>query len=179
MSRDYNFDAVIRKVPDFPKPGILFYDITSILENPEAVQAAQQELDRLFPPDTYDALLGVESRGFIFSSIASYLHKKPLYLARKPGKLPNPTVSQSYELEYGSASLEIQKVDLEKGSGKRWLVIDDLIATGGTLEATCSLLTGNGVEIAGIFSLVGLPFLGFHDKLKNFRTETLMDYDSE
>jgi adenine phosphoribosyltransferase len=102
-----------------------------------------------------------------------------LYLARKPGKLPNPTVSQSYDLEYGSASLEIQKVDLAKGSGKKWLVIDDLIATGGTLEATSSLLTANGVEIAGIFSLVGLPFLGFHEKLSNFRTETLIDYDSE
>ena len=175
----FDFDAVIRKVPDFPKPGILFYDITSILESPAAMKAAREEMDRLFPPDSYDALLGVESRGFIFSSIAAQVHQKPLYLARKPGKLPNPTISKDYDLEYGSTSLEIQKIDLEKGKGKRWLVTDDLIATGGTLEATCSMLKQGGVEVAGIFSLVGLPFLGFSEKLKEFETVTLIDYDSE
>ena len=175
----YDFDAVIRKVPNFPKPGILFYDITSILESPEAMNEVHRKMDEHFPPESYDALLGVESRGFISSSIAAHNHKKPLYLARKPGKLPNPTVIQSYELEYGSASLEIQKIDLEKGRGKRWLITDDLIATGGTLEATCSLLTQHGVEIAGIFSIVGLPFLGFGSRLKGFDTVTLIDYDSE
>ena len=156
---EFDFDAVIRKVPDFPKPGILFYDITSILECPEAMTAAQEEMDRIFPPDSYDALLGVESRGFIFSSIAAHVHKKPLYLARKPGKLPNPTISKDYDLEYGSTSLEIQKIDLAKGKGKRWLVTDDLIATGGTLEATCSMLSQNDVNSRNIL-IVGLPFLG-------------------
>ena len=179
MSDSFDFDTVIRKVPDFPKPGILFYDITSVLESPEAMKAVHEEMDRRFPSDTYDALLGVESRGFICSSIAAHIHKKPLYLARKPGKLPNPTVAQSYDLEYGSASLEIQNIDLEKGKGKRWLITDDLIATGGTLEATCSLLSQNGVEIAGIFSMIGLPFLGFGEKLSAFKTVTLIDYDSE
>jgi adenine phosphoribosyltransferase len=179
MSEQFDFDTVIRKVPDFPKPGILFYDITSVLESPAAMDAVHEEMDRHFPPDSYDALLGVESRGFISSSIAAHKHKKPLYLARKPGKLPNPTVTQAYDLEYGSAALEIQEIDLIKGKGQRWLVTDDLIATGGTLEATCSLLIESGVEIAGIFSMIGLPFLGFGEKLKNFDTVTLIDYHSE
>lgn len=173
----YDFDADIRKVPDFPKPGILFYDITSILEKPEAFDAVQEELDRWISPDDYDALLGVESRGFVFASVAAHRHKKPLYLARKPGKLPNPTRSQSYDLEYGSAALEVQHVDLEKGG--RWLVIDDLIATGGTLEATCGLLSDGGVEIAGVFSLIGLPFLGYEEKLKAWNPHTLIQYHGE
>lgn len=172
-----DLDPHIRKVPDFPKPGILFYDITSLLESPEAFDAIQKEMDRLFPPDSYDALLGVESRGFVFSSVAAHRHGKPLYLARKPGKLPNATRSRSYDLEYGSASLEIQNCDLEKGG--RWLVVDDLIATGGTLEATCQLLTDGGVQIAGIFSVIGLPFLGYSDKLSSYQVETLVEYESE
>jgi adenine phosphoribosyltransferase len=172
-----DLDPHIRKVPDFPKPGILFYDITSLLETPEAFDAIQSEMDRLFPPDSYDALLGVESRGFVFSAVAAHRHKKPLYLARKPGKLPNATRSRAYELEYGSASLEIQNCDLEKGG--RWLIVDDLIATGGTLEATTHLLTDGGVEIAGIFSVIGLPFLGYPEKLSAHRVETLKNYHAE
>jgi adenine phosphoribosyltransferase len=173
----YNFDADIRKVPDFPKPGILFYDITSLLESPEAFFQIQEELDRWIDPDEYDGLLGVESRGFVFASVAAYRHRKPLYLARKPGKLPNPTKSRAYDLEYGSTALEIQQVDMAKGG--RWLVLDDLIATGGTLEATCGLLESGGVEIAGVFSVVGLPFLGYPEKLKSYRVHTLVNYDSE
>ncbi len=173
----YDYDSVIRKVPDFPKPGILFYDITSLISDPIAVDAVQKSIDELFDPSEYDALLGVESRGFIFSSIASHRLKKPLYLARKPGKLPNKIVSQSYDLEYGSSALEIQEIDLEKGG--RWLIVDDLIATGGTLEATCSLVEKSNVEIAGIFSIIGLPFLGYEKKLSNHKVKTLINYDSE
>ena len=173
----FDFDSVIRKVPDFPKPGILFYDITSLLESSDAMDAIQEELDRRIDPDSYDALLGVDSRGFIFSAIAAYRLKKPLYLARKPGKLPNATVSRSYDLEYGSASLEIQECDLAKGG--RWLIIDDLIATGGTLEATCSLIRESQVSIAGVFSIVGLPFLGFQERLSDYSVHTLVDYNHE
>jgi len=172
-----DLDLHIRKVPDFPKPGILFYDITSLLETPKAFEAIQQEMDRRFPPQSYDALLGVESRGFVFSAVAAYRHGKPLYLARKPGKLPNATRSRSYDLEYGSASLEIQNCDLEKGG--RWLIVDDLIATGGTLEATAQLLEEGGVKIAGIFSVIGLPFLGYPEKLSSYKVETLVNYHSE
>jgi adenine phosphoribosyltransferase len=173
----FDYDAVIRKVPDFPKPGILFYDITSLISDPNAVKEVQKSIDELFDPSEYDALLGVESRGFIFSSIAAHRLEKPLYLARKPGKLPNEIVSQSYDLEYGSATLEIQKIDLEKGG--RWLIIDDLIATGGTLEATCSMVENAGIDIAGIFSVIGLPFLGYNEKLSKHKVKTLINYDSE
>lgn len=173
----FDFDAVIRKVPDFPKPGILFYDITSLIADPEASREVQKRMDQCFPPKQYDALLAVESRGFIFAAVASYRLGKPLILARKPGKLPNPTIKQSYDLEYGSATLEIQKVDLEKGG--RWLVVDDLIATGGTLDATCSMLLKSGIDIAGVFSVIGLPFLGYKDRLKAHKVATLIDYDSE
>jgi adenine phosphoribosyltransferase len=173
----FDYDAVIRKVPDFPKPGILFYDITSLISEPSAVEQVQKSIDELFDPSDYDALLGVESRGFIFASIAAHRLNKPMYLARKPGKLPNEIVSQSYDLEYGSATLEMQKIDLQKGG--RWLVIDDLIATGGTLEATCSMIEGSNVEIAGIFSVIGLPFLGYEEKLRKYNVKTLINYDSE
>lgn len=173
----YDFDQAIRKVPDFPKPGILFYDITSLIENSDAFRRVQESLDELVPPDSYDALLGVESRGFVFASVAAFRHGKPLYLARKPGKLPNPTINQSYDLEYGSATLEIQKVDLEKGG--RWLVVDDLIATGGTLEATCAMLEKEGVDVSAIFSVIGLPFLGFSNKLSKYDVHTLIDYHGE
>lgn len=173
----FDFDSAIRKVPDFPKPGILFYDITSLISNPEAAQAVQVEMDKCVPPESYDALLAVESRGFIFASVAAFRHNKPLYLARKPGKLPNETIEKSYDLEYGSATLEIQKVDLEKGG--RWLVVDDLIATGGTLEATCSMLESEGIEISSIFSVIGLPFLNFQDRLSKYKIHTLVDYDHE
>jgi adenine phosphoribosyltransferase len=173
----YDFDADIRKVPDFPKPGILFYDITSVLGCPEAFDAVQVELDNWIGPGDYDGILGVESRGFVFAAVAAHRHKKPLYLARKPGKLPNATKSQSYELEYGSSALEIQDLDLQKGG--RWLVVDDLIATGGTLEATCQLLNKGGVDIAGVFALIGLPFLGYEQKLKAWKPHTLVQYHSE
>ncbi len=174
---NFNYDASIRKVKDFPKAGILFYDITSLIADPQANTAVQASLDEVFPPDSYDALLAVESRGFIFASPAACRHQKPLILARKPGKLPNPTIQQSYDLEYGSASLEIQKVDMKRG--QRWLVVDDLIATGGTLEATCGLLEKGGVTIAGLFAVIGLPFLGFNERLAKWPVTTLIDYHHE
>lgn len=175
MSFDY--DSAIRKVPDFPKPGILFYDITSLIANPAAMKAVQEDFDRLFPPDSYDALLAVESRGFLFAAQSSIRHDKPIYLARKPGKLPNPTISQSYTLEYGEATLEIQETDLQNKG--RWIVVDDLIATGGTLEATCGMLERFGVSIAGIFSVIGLPFLNYEEKLGKYNPKTLVNYHSE
>jgi len=177
MTASFDFDSAIRKVKDFPKEGILFYDITSLIASPEAFGQVQVELDRLIPPDSYDCLLAVESRGFIFASITAYRQKKPVYLARKAGKLPNPCISREYELEYGKAALEIQQIDLEVGG--RWLIVDDLIATGGTLEATCLLLESSGVEIASIFGVIGLPFLGFREKLSKHKVVTLIDYDSE
>ncbi len=174
---NYDYDRLIRKVPNFPKPGILFYDITLLIAHPEGFGQVQRDLDALFPVSSYDALLAVESRGFLFAAVAGFRHRKPVYLARKPGKLPNPTLKRAYTLEYGNASLEVQELDLAQGG--RWLVVDDLIATGGTLEAACALLEAKGVEVAGIFSVIGLPFLGFPERLKKYNPRTLLDYHGE
>ncbi|MBF0245784.1 MAG: adenine phosphoribosyltransferase [Planctomycetes bacterium] len=174
---DFDFDRHIRKVPDFPKPGILFYDITSLTADPEAFAAIQQGMDEAFCPSEYDALLAVESRGFLFAAAAAFRLKKPLFLARKKGKLPNACLSMNYKLEYGEATLEIQECDLEQGG--RWLIVDDLIATGGTLRAVCDMVSTRDVSVAGIFAVIGLPFLGFEDQLKGTKVRTLIDYHDE
>ena len=172
-----NLDAAVRKVPDFPKPGILFYDITSIFNTPEAFQYCVDEMIRLFKDDEIDGVIAVESRGFMMGSIYALDQKLPLVLARKAGKLPGKVVSESYALEYGEATLEMQVSDLTPG--KRWLIIDDLIATGGTLEAVTKMIEKQGAEVAGIFSIIGLPFLGYKEKIGQYKTVTLVDYKSE
>ncbi len=172
-----NLDSAIRKVENFPKPGILFYDITSIFTNPEAFQFCLDEMIRLFEEDKIDGVIGVESRGFLMSSLYAIEKKLPLVLARKKGKLPCKTIEASYDLEYGSATLEVHVDDLP--AGKRWLVVDDLIATGGTLEAVAKMVERQGSEVAGIFSIIGLPFLGYNDKIGQYKVVTLQDYDTE
>lgn len=172
-----NLDDAIRKVPDFPKPGILFYDITSVFTNPEAFDFAFQEMVRLFEEDKIDGVIGVESRGFLMSSLYAREKKLPLVLARKKGKLPGETIEESYALEYGEATLELHTADIEEG--KRYLIVDDLIATGGTLEACAKMVERLGAEVAGIFSIIGLPFLGYSDKIGQYKTVTLQDYHGE
>ena len=172
-----NLDAAVRKVPDFPKPGILFYDITSIFNNPAAFQFCTDEMLRLFKDDAIDGVIAVESRGFMMGAIYAQERQIPLVLARKAGKLPGKVVSESYALEYGEATLEMQVSDLTPG--KRWLIIDDLIATGGTLEAVTKMVEKQGATVAGIFSIIGLPFLGYDKKIGQYKTVTLVDYQGE
>jgi adenine phosphoribosyltransferase len=172
-----NLDDVIRKVPDFPKPGILFYDITSIFANPAAYRFVVDEMLNHYKDVQIDGCIAIESRGFLLGSCFAVGRGVPLILARKKGKLPGKTVSMSYDLEYGSAILEIHEADL--ALGKRWLIIDDLIATGGTLEAVAKMIEGRGGEIVGIFSIIGLPFLNYMEKIKQYNPKTLIDYDSE
>ena len=133
-----NLDAVIRKVPDFPKPGILFYDVTSIFLNPDAFRFVVDEMVRCYKDVQIDGIISIESRGFLLGACFAYNKGLPLVLARKKGKLPGKTISQSYLLEYGSATLEIHEADLIPG--KRWLIIDDLIATGGTLPGRANMI---------------------------------------
>lgn len=172
-----NLDAAIRKVPDFPKPGILFYDITSIFTNPEAFDFTINEMLSRYENQQIDGIIAVESRGFLFGACFAEKKKLPLVLARKKGKLPGKTLQQSYELEYGSATLEIHEEDLTPG--KKWLIIDDLIATGGTLEAVASMIETAGSEVAGIFGVIGLPFLNYNDKIGKYNPVTLIDYHGE
>lgn len=172
-----NLDSAIRKVPNFPKPGILFYDITSIFTNPAAYKYVVDEMLRLYKDLKVDGVIAIESRGFLLASCFAYDRGIPLVLARKKGKLPGKTVSASYDLEYGSATLEIHEEDL--ALGKRWLVIDDLIATGGTLTAVAQMVESKGGEVAGIFSIIGLPFLNYEKKVGKYNPKTLINYDSE
>lgn len=172
-----NLDSAIRKVPDFPKKGILFYDVTSIFTNPEAFTFVIDEMVRYYASFKVDGVVGIESRGFLVAGAYSYKKGLPTILARKKGKLPGETVAQSYALEYGEATLEMHKSDIEKG--KRYLVIDDLVATGGTLEAVAIMLKRQGAEVAGMFSIIGLPFLPYQQKLKGYDVKTLINYQSE
>ncbi|MCK5861832.1 MAG: adenine phosphoribosyltransferase, partial [Candidatus Hydrogenedentes bacterium] len=129
---------VIRNVPDFPKPGIQFKDITTLLLNPEALRQTVDMLAERYGADKPDAIVGVESRGFIFGSALAYVMGVPLVLARKPGKLPGETIQESFELEYGTDTIEMH-VDAVS-SGARVLIVDDLLATGGTVAAVVRLI---------------------------------------
>jgi len=172
-----NLDAVIRKVPDFPKPGILFYDITSIFMNPEAMDFISKRMLEAFETTQIDAVISIESRGFILGGIFAKEKKVPLILARKQGKLPCETIKESYDLEYGQAALEIHTADI--ASGKKYLIIDDLIATGGTVKAVASMVEKSDSEVVGIFAIISLPFLRYAEKIGKYRTIVLQEYHGE
>jgi adenine phosphoribosyltransferase len=173
----FDLDAAIRKVPDFPKPGILFYDITGIFINPPAYKYVVDAMLNRYRGVEIDGVIAIESRGFLLGSCFAYANGIPLVLARKKGKLPLKTIEMSYDLEYGSATLEIHEADISLG--RRWLIIDDLIATGGTLAAVAAMIEGRGGEVAGIFSVIGLPFLGYMEKVGKYGPATLIEYEGE
>ena len=140
-----SLDKAIRRIPDFPKPGILFYDITSILTNPEAFKYCLEQMYEIYKDSGINAIAAVESRGFIFAGSLAEKMGLPLILIRKKGKLPGDTYSCSYALEYGTATIEAHKADIK--AGQKYLVVDDLIATGGTLAATKNLIEQGGGEV--------------------------------
>ncbi len=174
----FDFDKSIRKVADFPKKGILFYDITSLVADPKALRAVKTEMIKRYENAKLTKIVSIESRGFLFAPLLAEALQIPLVLARKPGKLPNPTHKQEYVLEYGNDTLEIQTVDLEKGD--HILLVDDLIATGGTLNAVAMMIEEKfHAHIAGVFGVIGLPFLNYHKKLGKYDVQTLIEYHSE
>jgi len=177
MGAKFDLDGAIRKVPDFPKPGILFYDITSILTNPEAFSYCLNTMVEDYKDKGIDAVAAVEARGFIFGAPLAEKLGIPLILVRKKGKLPGETLTTSYDLEYGSAEIQIHKADVAPGSNV--LIIDDLVATGGTLKAAAELIVEAGGKVEDIFCVVGLPFLPYKEVLKDFNMRTLIEYDSE
>lgn len=148
---------VIRDVIDFPKPGILFKDITPVLANTTLVHEIVQDLVREFKPQKFDAIVGIESRGFIFGSLLAYELKCPFIPVRKAGKLPFSTISESYDLEYGKATLEIHQDALH--SGAKVLIHDDLLATGGTAIAAARLVNKLGARAEAFSFLINLSFL--------------------
>jgi len=177
MSEEFDLDSVIRRIPDFPKPGVLFYDITSIMMNPGAFTKVLDIMVEIYQKKAIDAVAAVESRGFIFGAPLAERLQIPLILVRKSGKLPGDTIKRSYKLEYGEAEIEIHNSDIP--AGKNVLVVDDLLATGGTLKAAADLLVEGGAVVKDVFSVIGLPFLNYAEHLKDYEITTLINYDSE
>lgn len=177
MKSTFSLDDAIRKIPDFPKPGILFYDITGILVNPKAFKYTIDQMVKMYKKDKIDAIAAIESRGFIFAAPFAERLGIPLILIRKKGKLPGKTYACKYALEYGSAEIEVHQADVKKG--ERILVMDDLIATGGTLNAARNVLEQGGATVAGFFGVVGLPFLDYAKVLGDIPVRTLVEYHGE
>lgn len=177
MNSDEVIDAAVRKVPNFPKEGILFYDITSLLASPKAFCYTVDKTVALYKDKDFDAIAAVESRGFLFAAPVAVALKKPLVLIRKKGKLPGVVYRTSYTIEYGAAEVEVHREDVKKGA--RFLVIDDLVATGGSLGAARKLLQMGGAEVFEYFCVLGLPALGYEKALAPIKVTTLHDYSGE
>lgn len=174
---NFNLDLAIRKIPDFPKKGILFYDITSILTNPEAFRYCIDRMCELYAGAKLDAVACVEARGFVFAAPFAYRMGIPLILVRKKGKLPGKTREKHFDLEYGTDIVAIHESDVNPGD--HVLIVDDLIATGGTVRAAGELIEEMGGYINGVFGVIGLPFLNFNKSLSRYEVKTLIDYASE
>ncbi|MBP5577385.1 MAG: adenine phosphoribosyltransferase [Treponema sp.] len=178
QNKDFEvLDKVIGRIPDFPKPGVLFYDITGILRHPEAFNYCIDRMVEIYKDEKIDAVAAIESRGFIFASPFAIRMGIPLVLIRKKGKLPGKTFSCKYSLEYGTAEIEAHVADITKD--KRILLVDDLIATGGTLAAARNLVEQGGASVAGVFGVIGLPFLNYDRVLSPVKATTLVNYNSE
>jgi len=166
--------ARIREVPDFPKPGILFYDITTLLKDGPALREAIDLMLAPFRDARIDLVVGMESRGFIFSAPMAYALGVGLVPVRKLGKLPHETLSVEYALEYGSNTLEIHRDAITPG--QRVLIVDDLLATGGTVRGTVDLVSRLGAEIVGLSFLVELLFLKGRDRLEGYGVSSVIQY---
>ena len=166
--------ARIRHVPDYPKPGILFYDITTLLRDPDGYRAAIDQLTEPFAGAGIEAVVGIESRGFILGAAVAERLNAGFVPIRKPGKLPSATVRESYALEYGTDALEIHTDALTKG--QRTLIVDDVLATGGTAAAAVKLVTGLGASLEGLSFLIELGFLNGKTKLGGERVHSVLHY---
>jgi adenine phosphoribosyltransferase len=164
----------IRDIPDFPEPGILFRDITPLLHNSEAFQYTIDRLVERYENELLDTIVAVESRGFIFGAPLAYELGKPFVPVRKQGKLPSATYAAEYSLEYGSSVMEIHADDIHRG--ERVLLLDDLLATGGTLAATARLVETSGGIVAGIGLVIELTELGGRQRLANYDIFSLVQY---
>lgn len=167
----------IRSIPDFPKSGIVFRDISTLLSNPEAYKQSLDEFEKYFREKKINCIAAIDARGFLFGGALADRMNIPLSVIRKKGKLPFDTVSASYELEYGTDTLEMHKDAVNPGD--KVAVIDDLLATGGTLEASCRMVEQLGGEVTTIGVVIELSVLKGRDKLSKFDICALVDYDSE
>ncbi len=165
---------LIREVPDFPKPGILFYDITTLLRDATGLEVMLREMSSPFENDRPDLVVGVEARGFVFGAAMAKQLNAGFVPVRKLNKLPAETVQVSYELEYGEDTLEVHRDAIEPG--QKVLVVDDLLATGGTAAATCRLIEQLGGEVTALAFAVELTFLNGRDKLDGYEIFSLLQY---
>ena len=170
-------EEYVRSIPDFPKEGIIFRDITSVLQDADGFHLAIDELKKLLENIDFDVIVGAESRGFIFGAPLAYEMHKPLILIRKKGKLPCETVSEDYDLEYGSATIEIHKDAIKKG--QKAVLVDDLIATGGTLLASAKLIERLGGEVAKIICLMELAGLKGRENLEGYDVSSVIRYEGK
>ncbi|MDD6691438.1 MAG: adenine phosphoribosyltransferase [Lachnospiraceae bacterium] len=164
-------------IPDFPAPGVMFRDVTSVIQDPDGLQLAVDTMQDLVKDVDYDVIIGAESRGFIFGAPIAYNQHKALVLARKQGKLPRETVSETYALEYGTATLEIHKDAIKPG--QKVLIVDDLIATGGTVEAIIRLVKKLGGEPVGVLCLMELAGLKGRDALAPVPLYSAITYEGK
>lgn len=167
----------VRTIPDFPEPGIMFRDVTSILQNGDGFKLAIDTLIERLDGLDFDIVAGAESRGFILGAPVAYALGKPFVLVRKKGKLPCETVSMSYELEYGSAEIEMHKDSIMPG--QKVVLIDDLIATGGTVEAAAKLVERLGGEVVKILFLMELQGLNGRTKLSKYDVDSIIKYEGK
>ncbi|HJZ79878.1 MAG TPA: adenine phosphoribosyltransferase [Pyrinomonadaceae bacterium] len=168
--------TLIREVPDFPKPGINFYDITTLLKDPTGLRQTVDALAAEYEGAQIDAVVGIEARGFIFAPALAYHLGAGFVPVRKPRKLPAERASISYDLEYGQDTLEIHRDAVKEGD--RVIIADDLLATGGTARAVCHLVEGLGGKIAGLVFVVELEFLPGRKKLDGYEVKSLIKYQS-
>lgn len=170
-------EEYVRSIPDFPEPGIIFRDVTSILQDADGLRLAIDLIQEKLSGLDFDLIAGTESRGFIFGVPVAYNMKKPFIPVRKKGKLPCETVSKEYALEYGTASIEIHKDAILPG--QKVVLIDDLIATGGTIEAAIELIEELGGEVVKVVFLMELAGLKGREKLKGYDVESVICYEGK
>lgn len=170
-------EEYVRSIPDFPEPGIIFRDVTSILQDADGLQLAIDSIQDLLKDTEVDLIAGTESRGFIFGMPVAYNLHKPFVPVRKKGKLPCETISQEYDLEYGSAEIEMHKDAVKPG--QKVVVIDDLIATGGTVEAAVKMIEKLGGEVVKIIFLMELAGLNGRERLKDYDVESVICYEGK
>jgi adenine phosphoribosyltransferase len=170
----HDLKSYIREIPDFPKPGVLFYDITTLLKNPLALRMTVDRFVWLFIHQRVDKVMGLESRGFMFAPIVACSLNAGFIPVRKAGKLPAQTIEQAYDLEYGTDTLEMHQDGIDKG--ERVLIIDDLVATGGTAWAAAKLTEAAGGDVVGLGFTIELSFLGGRKRLEGYHVESLIRY---
>jgi adenine phosphoribosyltransferase len=170
-------EEYVRTIPDFPEPGIMFRDVTSVLQDADGLHLAIDTMQDLIKDLDYDVVAGAESRGFIFGTPLAYNNHKPFVLIRKKGKLPAETVSVDYDLEYGKATIEMHKDSIKPG--QRVLVVDDLIATGGTTQAMIKLIESLGGVVVGVVVMMELAGLKGREKLAGYRLDSAIIYEGK